>query len=186
MIQFYHRILCTQSNRLLYKVYVWDRKLNENGLVKSWSNEVKLILNEHSLEHIFNSNEIFPLRSTVAQLRDSMLKKQRLKLKEECATKPKLRTFVSFKNFDTLPPHIGKPLSFHERRTISKLRLGILPIRLETARYLRPIVPEQERVCYCGSREVESEVHVMFNCSMYDDLRAVWMKRCFYLCADFD
>ena len=58
-------------------------------------------------------------------------------------------------------------------RMISKLRLGI---PLETARYLRPVVPEHERVCYCGSQQVETEVHVLFNCSVYDDLRVAWMK----------
>ena len=54
-----------------------------------------------------------------------------------------------FKEFQTLPPHVGKPLSFVERKIISKLRLGILPIRIETARYTRPVIPENQRVCYC-------------------------------------
>ena len=80
-----------------------------------------------------------------------------------------------FKNFENLPPHIGKPLSFVERRTISKLRLGILPLRLETARYLRPILPENERVCYCNSGEIESEFYVLFQCAMYHDLRQAWL-----------
>ena len=123
-----------------------------------------------------DANEIFPSRSTVTCLKESMLKSQNIKLKEECLLKPKLRTFLSFKDFDSVTPHIGKPLSFHERRMISKLRLGILPIRLETARYMRPLIPEQERVCYCGSQDVESEIHVLFHCSMYDSLREIWMK----------
>ena len=72
-------------------------------------------------------------------------------------------------------PHIGKPLSFVERRSISKLRLGILPLRLETARYLRPILPENERVCYCNSGEIESEFYVLFQCTMYHDLRQAWL-----------
>ena len=62
-----------------------------------------------------------------------MLSKQQELVQTECQGKPKLRTFVMFKDFQTLPPHVGKPLSFIERKTISKLRLGILPIRLETA-----------------------------------------------------
>ena len=69
-----------------------------------------------------------------------------------------------------------KPLSFVERRSISKLRLGILPLRLETARYLRPILPEKERVCYCNSGEIESEFYVLFICTMYHDLRQTWLE----------
>ena len=41
---------------------------------------------------------------------------------------------------------------------------------------MRPVVLEHERFCYCGSQQVESEVHMLFNCSVYYDLRAAWMK----------
>ena len=90
---------------------------------------------------------------------------------------PKLRTFVTFKDFKTLSPHVYKPLSFLERKIISKTRLGILPIRLETARYLRPIVPEEQRLCYCNSGQVESEYHVIFSCVKYDNLRHLWLTK---------
>ena len=105
---------------------------------------------------------MFNIKTTVEELKRSMLIKQKELLKTECTLKPKLRTFLRFKDFDTMPPHIGKALSFYERRVISKLRLGILPIRIETARFSRPVLPEKERVCYCGSLDVESESHVLF------------------------
>ena len=91
--------------------------------------------------------------------------------------KSKLQTFLLFKDFQTLPPHVGKPLSFVERRTISKLRLGCLPLRIETGRYLRPVLPENERVCYCNSGEVESEYYVLFHCPMYNRLRNAWLEK---------
>ena len=33
----------------MYRVYIWDRKLNENEGINTWSGEVKSILNEHNL-----------------------------------------------------------------------------------------------------------------------------------------
>ena len=84
---------------------------------------------------------------------------------------------MRFKDFQTLPPHVGKPLSFVERKTISKLRLGILPIRIETARYTRPIIPENQRLCYCNSVEVESEYYVLFKCAMYNNQRRSWLNK---------
>ena len=74
-------------------------------------------------------------------------------------------------------PHVGKPLSFKERRIISKIRLGILPLRIETARYLRPVVPECQRTCYCGSGLVESEYYVLFECQVYKSLREAWLNK---------
>ena len=73
--------------------------------------------------------------------------------------------------------YLGKPLSFIERKTLSKLRLGILPLRIETGRYLRPVLPEEQRLCYCNSGEIESEIHVLFSCCMYANLRQQWLNK---------
>ena len=177
MIQHFGRIMRTSSNRLMYRVFVWDCKLNETEQIKTWSSEVKTILYENNLNHIYDRQQIFPIKSTINELKLSMIKKQQDLLKANCASKPKLRTFITFKDFQTLPPHVGKPLSFIERKVISKLRLGILPIRLETARYLRPVVPEDQRLCYCDSGEVESEIYVLFKCHKYNTLREAWLRK---------
>ena len=108
---------------------------------------------------------------------ESLYKKQQILVENVCRNKPKLRTFVTFKDFKSISPHVYKPLSFLERKTISKTRLGILPIRLETARYLRPVVPEEQRLCYCNSGEPESEFHVLFICEKYSNLKQLWMNR---------
>ena len=97
--------------------------------------------------------------------------------RNECQNKQKLRTFMLLKDFGPLPPHVGKPLSFVERKSISKLRLGILPLRIETARYIRPILPENQRLCYCDSGEIESEYHAIFICVKYTNLRDAWLKK---------
>ena len=177
MIRHFGRIMRTPKHRLMYRVFMWDRHLNSSGEISTWSNEIKTILYENNLNQLYDSQQIFPAKNVVTQLRSSMLLSQQNIIKNECESKPKLRTFVIFKDYKTLPPHVGKPLSFLERKTLSKLRLGILPIRLETARYLRPIVPEDQRLCYCNSGAVESEFHILFICEKYSNLREAWMTK---------
>ena len=48
-----------------------------------------------------------------------------------------------------------------------------MPIRIEIARFIKPILPEDQRLCYCNSGEVESECHVLFICEKYDKLRQI-------------
>ena len=134
-------------------------------------------MREHNLGNIFESQQVFPCNFIISQLKSSMAKKQQTLVKSECQNKVKLRTFIKIKDFEVLSPHIGKPLSFIERKTLSQLRLGILPLRLETARFLRPILPEEERVCYCNSGEVESELHFLFTCPKYVVLREAWLGK---------
>ena len=177
MIQHFGRIMCTSSDRLLYRIYVWDRKLAESGQIVTWSSEVQSILSQHNLAKIFDDQQIFQSKEIATKLKTSMYELQQQIVRNECQNKPKLRTFMLFKDFGPLPPHVGKPLSFVERKSISKLRLGILPLRIETARYIRPILPENQRLCYCDSGEIESEYHAIFICSKYSNLRDAWLKK---------
>ena len=65
MIQQFGRILNTASNGLLFKLYKWDYYLNNAGVCKTWSSEIKNILENHNLGHVFDAQSIFPGKSTV-------------------------------------------------------------------------------------------------------------------------
>ena len=110
-------------------------------------------------------------------------------LASECAQKPKLRTIVLFKDFESEALYITKPLNFFQRTMLAKTRLGCLPIRLETGRYLIPRLPESERTCLvCKNNSlvnpqnpstgpVESEVHFLFSCNAYNTERHSWYQK---------
>ena len=54
---------------------------------------------------------------------------------------------------------------------IAKLRLGILPIRVETGRYNS--INREERLCLgCNNGDVEDETHVMFYCIVHSEIRS--------------
>ena len=57
-----------------------------------------------------------------------------------------------------------------ERSYMAQLRMGILPLRIETGRYKNEEV--HERVCnICNENVVEDEIHFMFNCNAYTHIR---------------
>jgi hypothetical protein len=70
----------------------------------------------------------------------------------------------------------------------AKTRLGCLRIRLETARYLIPRIPENERFCLVCKAfnnqsqnplldHIETEVHYLFSCSAYRSERDDWLRK---------
>ena len=78
-----------------------------------------------------------------------------------------MRTYVTFKEDTKVAAHINCNLSKHERSLISQIRLGILPIRIETGRYTNTDIAE--RIClFCAQDKVENETHFLFECSLYD------------------
>ena len=70
-------------------------------------------------------------------------------------------------------------LSFIHCKFLAQLRLGALPICLETGRYERPILPIEDRLCEaCADGiSVEDEEHLIFRCVEYHSLRQVWQKK---------
>ena len=102
-------------------------------------------------------------------------------LRLECEQQPKLRTFIKFKQFELLPAS----LTFFQRKHIAKIRLGSLALRIESGRYSRPRLEIHERICpVCIKNkiqqglapEIENEVHFLFFCDQYDNLRVKWFS----------
>jgi hypothetical protein len=94
--------------------------------------------------------------------------------KEEGKTKKgknKLRTYKLFKRNFCTETYVSMVLPKRDRSALAQFRCGVAPIRLETGRYEG--LPEKDRVCPFCPNTVENELHVILECSMYNDLREV-------------
>ena len=181
-------MICMDNNRVTKKVFEWDKSLNEANIVKTWYSEVKEVFASAGLDLTTLQNMPFNLKSIIETLTSSFKSHQKVQLEGECFDKPKLRTFIRFKNFEDPPAYTTKFLTFHQRRAMAKLRLGCLPLRIETGRYSRPRLDESERFCLlCKPAEniieveetqypVEDEIHLLFHCSAYNKLRKQWYE----------
>ena len=181
MVRYYHRLLNLDESRVAKGVFLWDKQLNEQNIISTWYNEVKTIFNECDLDLLFDMGLNFDKKFTVSYIESKYVAYQSRILSEECNLLPKLRTFVLFKDFQNPASYIGKPLNFYSRRQMAKLRLGCLPLRLETGRYAVPRVPEHQRICLvnqeCTSHgEVESESYFLFFCKAYQNERDKWFN----------
>ena len=96
----FNRIIKMDENRLTRKIFNWDRQLNESNTVSSWSNEVKSIFSECNMNSFYDNINPFAVKCTITKMHEISLSKQQNYLKAECEIKPKLRTFVKFKNFN--------------------------------------------------------------------------------------
>ena len=180
MIRQYHRVIKMNSNRLTKKIFLWDKKLNVENLLNTWHSEVKSIFAAGNMSDIYENETVFELKSVIEKLQNCMLLAQQADLKIECENKPKLRTFMKFKDFSRTPSYLTKPLSFIQRKFVAKIRLGCLEIRIETGRYARPRLTEEARtclVCTNQNQEVENEVHFLFNCQAYEAERLAWTQK---------
>ena len=97
----------------------------------------------------------------------------------------KLRTYALFKEKPGLEPYQIVVKDVRQRQLVSMLRMGVLPLRIETGRYeaCKVVgskgVPVEFRVCKCCSLcKVEDEIHFLFECPLYSPLYALACLKC--------
>jgi hypothetical protein len=85
----------------------------------------------------------------------------------------KLRTYAKIKNSVYMEQYLlDNRLTWKQKRTLAKFRLGDHRLKIETGRHCRPKLPPEERICtVCKSSKVEDEVHFIIECPKYDLLR---------------
>jgi hypothetical protein len=102
MIRQYSRILNMDNSRLTKQVYLWDRSLNDSNTISSWSSEVKHVFYSCNLNSTYDANRPFSLQCILKSMKLKLKSEQAEYLKNECEQKPKLRTFLTFKEFNKI------------------------------------------------------------------------------------
>ena len=136
-----------------------------------WSSEIKQICLRNNLAF---SADTVPSKLLCKNLENILLSKDVSTFRNQCLKSPKLRTYNSlFSPFDqNLQQNFTRLcLPFIVRKRLSQLRLGVLPLRVETDRYQRVKIDASERYCRqpkCTNNvgtvktvEVENEFHFL-------------------------
>ena len=146
MIRQYHRMLKMEDTRLTKAIMLWDAKFSEkHGIFNTWTKEIRCIFNEYDLGYFAENMGLFQLKDTIGTLKSKMKIKQNADIKLKCSNKPQLRTYVKIKEFGQKPCFLQKPLSFIQRKFLSKFCTSCLEIKICSGRYLQ--LPEASRVC---------------------------------------
>ena len=84
--------------------------------------------------------------------------------------KPKLQTYMKWKECPVPELYMTNKLPKYHHSLITKLALGVLPIRIETGRYEK--LPLKNRICpSCKGNTIETEEHFLFHCPLYESQR---------------
>ena len=163
------RYLCKLRNMDMYRLpkqfHSWA--LNFSG--KCWEKRMKILLSSINMDYLWhmfpvNCKEMTKLGSQ--NLADS----ERSKWYKDMWDNKKLQYYrIHKRHFETAGYTVCLPR--YQRSTMALLRSGCLPLRMETGRWTKPTTPVEQRVCPFCPGQIESEIHFLLNCRLYDDLR---------------
>ena len=137
IVRFFNRLINMRNERLTKKIFLWGKALDGK-----WSNKVKTILRTVDMEASYIHNRVVDLET----LKTVLLDKYKDEWKIAVTNKPKLRTFILFKDEYCTEKYLLYNLTKFERAIMAQFRLGILPIRVETGRFRNEAVNERLRI----------------------------------------
>ena len=97
--------------------------------------------------------------------------------------KPKLGLYRQFKKTFETQNYVNLNMSKYQRSLTAKLRMGILPLALETGRYTN--IALKERGCFYCNGEIEDELHFICNCKLYRKYRETLFESMAKVFTDF-
>ena len=90
----------------------------------------------------------------------------------------KLKFYRMIKNDYTPEVFLDELYNCNEKRDLLRFRTSNHPLLIETGRYCNPKIPREERICqHCELNEVEDEYHLLFNCSLYSNIRSAYFEK---------
>lgn len=164
MLRLWNRLLLMDDDRITKQVFNMDyRKCTHN-----WSWEVRTIMNNIGYSDQFRNRSVISLTETSNMIREFYSGVW----KNDVQHVPKLRTYRVVKKEHKCEDYVKLNLKKCERSVLCQFRTGILPLRIETSRYIGE--PADQRFCTLCRPDlpvVEDERHFLFNCTLYNNLR---------------
>ena len=152
------------SHKVNKEIALWDKSI----CVKNWSSDMKSILLSINKLNEFETLEALNINGA----RNLLIRKMNEKWKTDILSKPKLRTYVTFKSVLQTEEYLRNNISRHKRSLLAQLRLGILPLEIKVGRFRN--IPVENRLCKCcDTNVVKNEFHFVCECVTYPDLRTV-------------
>ena len=146
----------------------------------AWCSQVQNNFQVINLQYNFQARTEIDLIST----RNLLMNNYETKFLDSIKTKPKLRTYCKFKSSYNTEVYLQKLSTRQKKSIFAQLRIGILPLRIETGRFINLKV--EERLClYCNKNVIEDEVHFVTECDKYLNLRSKFYEQCSQICTQF-
>ena len=140
MFRYFLHLRDMPNSRITKKLFLYDQQFTLANQNKStWSSEIKQIIERNNLVLISNS---LGNKTLVSLLQESLLEKDICKFVQDCSKSRMLRTYNTllspFVDHSFVTKYVKFNLPFIVRKRLCQIRLGCLPLKIQTDRYILP------------------------------------------------
>ena len=174
LLSFWHRISQMPENTLVKQAY--DYSMNSESPQSEWVATVKFLTQYLDMKNYFQN----PSEVNTNLFVTTCKTKLKAKIAEQWGNYisnvgvdqnngSKLRFYKTFKNSFDREPYLDLVSDFHLRKIITKFRCSDHPLEIEKGRHKKLKI--EERVCKLCNSDVETEIHFLQSCPVYESIR---------------
>ena len=181
IIKYWLKVLNSNDNKYIKNTYNMVLQYNENNPQKvNWVSLVKNLLSELGFYEVWINQGVGNVNAFVSLFKQRICDNYKQDWNARISQSPKARFYCLFSNFG-FKSYLNLDTAKNIRIYISKLRLSSHTLEIEKGRYKKPNpVPVNERKCKeCNT--LEDEFHFLLECKKYQDLRAMYIKRYYWV-----
>ena len=169
MLRLWNKLVKLEPNRITRCILEWDlQNFNPN----SWCGKICNVFELLNMYNVFENGQEIHLSDAKNKLSVVM----HSVWCEKLAYKPKLRTYAHIKNTIETEHYLKGKINKFQRSLLAQLRIGILPLAVETGRYYR--MPFENRTCQiCKENHIEDEVHFVCECTSFLSIRQKFYEK---------
>lgn len=169
MLRFWKRLIFMNNNRLTKRIFLYDFAKRKSN----WSKDMKQVFCEMQKNENFNDMTIFGSRNNFLHVaEEALINNYKSKWQNEIGSQTRLYIYKDIKESFTCETYVKMNLPKHLRSVLCQFRSGILPLEIQVGRFYG--INRENRFCkQCLDGIVETEIHFLFKCKKYEQLRSV-------------
>ena len=176
IIKYWFKILQAsdrKNTKVIYRLMLND--IDERPNAKNWAAFVKNTLSNLGFFHVWEAQGVGDVNNFLSVFKQRV-KDHFIQSWHERLNKSSRASFYREICVFEFQPYLEKVVNKKFRNALSKIRLSSHRLHIESGRWKRPhSTPRENRVCFhCNI--LEDEFHFIFECSLYDDERCLFIK----------
>ena len=178
-VKYWLRILKMPDHRFPYKSYKMLFYLHEQNR-KTWDSTVCFLLYKYGFNHVWENQGVGDEKTFLKEFKNRLITEYKPEWSDSIATNERYLMYNTFKSSLTMSLFLQDLKHIKARNCLLRIRLGVSQLRSHRLRFARNA--EADLACPFCNHEIESEIHFILSCPMYNELSDKYIPRKYVRC----
>ena len=145
----------------------------------TWASSICWMLYRYGFDHVWDNHGVGDKKVFLALFRERLIANFHIEWNHRINNSKRYTFYASLKSSCSVSVYLSEVKHIKARALMARMRLGVSQIRTHKLRFV-PGIEENDLICPLCRSGTETEIHFMFVCPIFKDLREQYIARKYY------